>query len=59
MGTGGPSRAAPLWNGGRAKSETLKAIVGEYVAREGDRLRTMDERKSVLERLVLPKLVTE
>ena len=40
----------------RAKGETLKAIVEEYVAKEGDRLRTIDERKSVLERLVLPKL---
>jgi integrase len=40
----------------RAKSETLKAIVDEYLAKEGDRLRSIDERKSVLERLVLPKL---
>src|SRR5258708_36629056 len=40
----------------RAKSETLQAIVDEYVAKEGDRLRTMDERQSVLGRLVLPKL---
>jgi integrase len=40
----------------RAKSDTLKAIVGEYLAREGDRLRTIGERRAVLERLVLPKL---
>src|SRR5262245_58682459 len=40
----------------RAKSETLQAIVNEYVAKEGDRLRTMDDRKAVLDRLVLPKL---
>jgi integrase len=42
----------------RAKSDTLKAIVGEYLAREGDRLRTIGERRAVLERLVLPKLGT-
>jgi integrase len=40
----------------RAKGETLKAIVEEYLAKEGDRLRTIDDRKNVLERLVLPKL---
>jgi integrase len=40
----------------RAKSNTLKAIVEEYLAREGDRLRTIGERRAVLERLVLPKL---
>src|SRR5262249_55488261 len=40
----------------RAKRETLGAIVDEYVAKEGDRLRTIDERKNVLERLVLPQL---
>jgi hypothetical protein len=42
----------------RAKSDTLKAIVEEYLAREGDRLRTIGERRAVLERLVLPKLGT-
>jgi integrase len=40
----------------RAKGETLKAIVEEYLAQEADRLRTADGRRSVLERLVLPKL---
>jgi integrase len=40
----------------RANSNTLKAIVEEYLAREGDRLRTIGERRAVLERLVLPKL---
>jgi integrase len=40
----------------REKSETLKAIVEEYLAKEGGRLRTIDDRKNVLERLVLPKL---
>ncbi len=40
----------------RAKGETLKAIVEEYLAQEGDRLRTVDDRKAVLNRLVLPVL---
>ena len=40
----------------RAESNTLKAIVEEYLSREGDRLRTTDKRRAVLERLVLPKL---
>ena len=40
----------------RAKTNTLKAIVEEYLIREGDRLRTIGERRAVLNRLVLPKL---
>jgi integrase len=40
----------------QAKSNTLKAIVEEYLAREGGRLRTIGERRAVLERLVLPRL---
>ena len=40
----------------RADSDTLKAIVEEYLSREGGRLRTIDERRTVLKRLVLPKL---
>jgi len=40
----------------RAKSDTLNAIVAEYLAREGRRLRTIDERRNVLNRLVLPTL---
>jgi integrase len=39
----------------RAKSETLRAIVDEYLAKEGG-LRTIERRKSDLERLVLPVL---
>lgn len=38
----------------RAKSETLKAIAEEHFAMEGDRLRSIDVGKAVLERLVLP-----
>jgi integrase len=40
----------------QAKSNTLRAIVEEYLAREGDRLRTTVQRRAVLERHVLPKL---
>jgi integrase len=40
----------------RASSETLKAITEEYYTKEGNRLRSLDERKAVLNRLVLPKL---
>jgi integrase len=40
----------------RAESDTLRAVVGEYLTREGNRLRTIGERRAALERHVLPKL---
>jgi integrase len=40
----------------RVESDTLKAIVEEYLAREGSRLRTIGERRASLQRHVLPKL---
>ena len=40
----------------RAQNDTLKAIVDEYLAREGGRLRTIVERRRSLQRHVLPKL---
>jgi integrase len=40
----------------RAESDTLGAIVEEYLSREGSRLRTIGERRAALQRLVLPKL---
>jgi integrase len=46
----------PLGERRKAKGGTLKAIVEEYLARESDRLRTIDERRTVLNRLVLPTL---
>lgn len=46
----------PLTERRKANSGTLKAIVEEYLAREGSQLRTIHERRKVLERLVLPKL---
>jgi integrase len=40
----------------RAETDTLKAIVEEYLAREGHRLRTIRTRRASLQRHVLPKL---
>jgi integrase len=37
-----------------AASDTLRAITESYFRREGKRIRTMDERRRTLERLVLP-----
>ena len=42
----------------RAESDTLRAIVEEYLAREGSRLRTIDERRASLQRHVLRSSVT-
>ena len=39
-----------------AESDTLRAIVEEYLTREGGRLRSITERRRALERHVLPKL---
>ena len=39
----------------RAESDTLRAIVEEYLTREGGRLRSIGERRAVLQRHVLPK----
>ncbi len=41
-----------------AAQNTLQAVATEYVAREGKRLRSMDQREAMLERLVYPKLGT-
>jgi integrase len=42
----------------RAASNTLNAIVEEYLSREGGRLRSIGERRAALKRHVLPKLGT-
>jgi integrase len=39
-----------------ATGNTLRAVVAEYLAREAGRLRGLPSRRSILERLVLPKL---
>ena len=40
----------------RAESDTLKAVIEEYLTREGSRLRSIGERRAALQRHVLPKL---
>ena len=40
----------------RVESDTLRAIVEEYLTREGSRLRSIGDRRAALERHVLPKL---
>ena len=39
-----------------AASDTLRSIADEYLARENTRLRSIDQRRAVLEKLVYPKL---
>ena len=38
------------------RAETFKAIAEEYLAREGGKLRSLDQRKSILERSIFPAL---
>jgi hypothetical protein len=40
----------------RARADTLRSVVEEYLAREGKRLRTIDQRERIFERLVYPVL---
>jgi integrase len=40
----------------RAKADTLRSVAEEYLTREGKRLRTIDQRESIFERLVYPIL---
>jgi hypothetical protein len=42
-----------------ASANTLRAICEEYIAREGAKLRTAEERRQTLERLVYPTLGTK
>src|SRR5262245_23059384 len=39
-----------------AKANTLAAVAAEYLKREGGKLRTLDQRVSILNRLILPML---
>jgi integrase len=39
-----------------AAANTLRSVAEEYFAREGGRLRTIDERRATFERLIFPKL---
>jgi integrase len=40
----------------RARADTLRSVAEEYLTREGKRLRTINQRKSIFERLVYPVL---
>src|SRR5262249_1577689 len=40
----------------QSKAETFKAIAEEYLAREGNKLKSIDQRKATLERLIYPAL---
>jgi hypothetical protein len=40
----------------RARADTLRSVAEEYLAREGKRLRTIDQRERIFERLIYPTL---
>jgi integrase len=50
------ARKAAALTAAAAKANTLAAIVAEYLKREGGKLRTLDQRTSILNRLILPVL---
>src|SRR5262249_40735798 len=47
-------RKAAALTAAAAKANTLAAVVTEYLKREGSKLRTLDQRESILNRLILP-----
>jgi integrase len=50
------ARKATALTAAAAKANTLAAVVAEYLKREGGKLRTLDQRVSILNRLILPVL---
>src|SRR5262245_46758738 len=50
------ARKASALTAAAAKANTLAAVVAEYLKREGGKLRTLDQRLSILNRLILPVL---
>jgi integrase len=52
----GEQRAAERRKAAAAGANTLQAIAEEFLAREGKKLRTADQRRATLQRLVYPKL---
>ena len=52
------TRKAAKRDAAAAKANTLAAVVAEYLKREGGKLRTLDQRVSILNRLILPVLGT-
>jgi integrase len=49
-------RKAAVEKAERARADTLRSVVEEYLTREGKRLRTIRQRESIFERLVYPVL---
>jgi integrase len=49
-------RRAEVEKAERARADTLRSVVEEYLAREGKRLRTIDQRERIFEKLVFPFL---
>jgi integrase len=49
-------RKAEVEKAERARADTLRSVVEEYLAREGKRLRTIDQRKRIFEQLIYPVL---
>jgi integrase len=50
------ARKAEVEKAERARADTLRSVVEEYLAREGKRLRTIDQRERIFERLIYPFL---
>jgi integrase len=50
------ARKAAALTAAAAKANTLAAVAAEYLKREGSKLRTLDQRQSILNRLILPVL---
>ena len=50
------ARKAEVEKAERARADTLRSVVEEYLAREGKRLRTIDQRERIFEKLVFPFL---
>src|SRR5262245_37217741 len=52
----GAARKEAALTAATAKANTLGAVIAEYLKREGGKLRTLDQRVSILNRLILPVL---
>jgi integrase len=50
------ARKAEVEKAERARADTLRSVVEEYLGREGKRLRTIDQRKRIFKQLVYPVL---
>jgi integrase len=50
------TRKAEVEKAERARADTLRSVAEEYLAREGKRLRTIDQRERIFEKLIYPVL---